>query len=237
MHIGVIMDGNGRWAQVRRRPRTFGHIKGARVAKRIITRCTELGVGTLTLFAFSTENWLRPQEEVTFLMSLLKRYLSIETATLLKQNIRFTSLGDPSRLPQDLQDVIRNTEAVTANNTGLHLVFAVNYGGRAEIAQSARRLAEKVLAGEMTVDQINETTLGQNLQTVGDRDPDLIIRTSGESRISNFLLWQVAYSEFYFTPTLWPDFTEEDLMEALGNFSRRERRYGRVNSDEKPLEI
>lgn len=230
------MDGNGRWAQLRGKPRTFGHIKGARVAKKIITRCTEEGIGTLTLFAFSTENWLRPQLEVNFLMSLLKRYLNREAETLVKENIRFTMIGEPTRIPGDLLKIIRETEAATANNTGLNLVFALNYGSRAEIANAVQKIATKVKDGDLDADSITEQTIHDHLQTAQMRDPDLIIRTSGETRLSNFLLWQAAYSEFYFSPILWPDFTADHLMEALANYHLRERRYGRVSVPERQIE-
>lgn len=229
IHIGIIMDGNGRWAQLRGKPRTFGHIKGARVAKKIITRCAEAGIGTLTLFAFSTENWLRPQAEVNFLMTLLKRYLGREADNLIRENIRFTTIGEADRLPRDLIQIIRETERRTAHNTGLNLVFAINYGARAEIANAVKAIAMKVDAGEINPTDISEATITQHLQTCQNPDPDLIIRTSGEARLSNFLLWQAAYSEFFFSDVLWPDFTAEDLMHALASFHRRERRYGRVS--------
>lgn len=236
IHIGIIMDGNGRWAQLRSRPRTFGHIKGARVAKKIITRSAELGVEALTLFAFSTENWLRPQDEVSFLMTLLRRYLIRETENLVKQNIRFTTIGNVERLPADLIVAIRRAELSTAKNTGLKLVFAINYGARKEIADAAQAIALKAKNGELDPLSINEDTLTEHMQTSSVKDPDLIIRTSGESRLSNFLLWQAAYSEFYFTKILWPDFTEEHLEEALASFHQRDRRFGRVSDHGRQLE-
>lgn len=236
IHIGIIMDGNGRWAQLRGRPRTFGHIKGARVAKKIITRCAEEGIGTLTLFAFSTENWLRPQLEVSFLMSLLKRYLDRESDTLVKENIQFSMIGEPDRVPADLMKIIRETEARTAHNTGLKLIFALNYGSRNEITNAVKNIAREVAAGRMDPAQIDESTISGHLQTAKLRDPDLIIRTSGETRLSNFLLWQAAYSEFYFSPVLWPDFTAEHLMDALADFNLRERRYGGVDAAKRQVE-
>lgn len=236
IHIGIIMDGNGRWAQLRGKPRTFGHIKGARVAKKIITHCAENGIEALTLFAFSTENWLRPQAEVNFLMSLLRRYLVRETENLVKQNIRFTTIGDIERLPGDLVGAIRNAIQRTSANTGLQLVFAVNYGSRAEITSAVRNLARTVQAGDLNADEIDESLISTHLDSYPVRDPDLIIRTSGESRLSNFMLWQAAYSEFLFSPTLWPDFSTEDLDLALLQFQRRERRFGRVGPDVRQLE-
>jgi undecaprenyl diphosphate synthase len=237
IHIGIIMDGNGRWAQMRGRPRTFGHIKGARVAKKIITRCMEEGVETLTLFAFSTENWLRPQIEVNFLMTLLKRYLVREADTLVKENIRFLMIGDPDRVPADLMQIIRATEARTATNDGLNLIFALNYGSRAEITAAVQKIATEVADGILDPSQITEQLIQKHLQTAELRDPDLIIRTSGETRISNFLLWQAAYSEFYFSPVLWPDFTVDHLMHALQEFQLRERRYGGFSAPERQIEV
>lgn len=231
------MDGNGRWAQMRGRPRTFGHIKGARVAKKIITRCMEEGVETLTLFAFSTENWLRPQIEVNFLMTLLKRYLVREADTLVKENIRFLMIGDPDRVPADLMQIIRATEARTATNDGLNLIFALNYGSRAEITAAVQKIATEVADGILDPSQITEQSIQKHLQTAELRDPDLIIRTSGETRISNFLLWQAAYSEFYFSPVLWPDFTVDHLMHALQEFQLRERRYGGFSAPERQIEV
>ncbi len=231
------MDGNGRWAQMRGRPRTFGHIKGARVAKKIITRCMEEGVETLTLFAFSTENWLRPQIEVNFLMTLLKRYLVREADTLVKENIRFLMIGDPDRVPADLMQIIRATEARTATNDGLNLIFALNYGSRAEITAAVQKIATEVADGILDPSQITEQLIQKHLQTAELRDPDLIIRTSGETRISNFLLWQAAYSEFYFSPVLWPDFTVDHLMHALQEFQLRERRYGGFSAPERQIEV
>jgi undecaprenyl diphosphate synthase len=220
------MDGNGRWAQLRSRPRTYGHIKGARVAKKIITECSELGIKTLTLYAFSTENWLRPQAEVSFLMNLLRRYLKKETENLVRQNIRFTAIGDLSRLPLDLLKALDHTIKSTASNTGLHLIFAVSYGSRAEITEAAREIARKVRAGVIQPEEVDEKMIQSHLATSANDDPDLIIRTSGECRLSNFMLWQAAYSELFFTPVLWPDFTKRDLHAALETFGSRERRFG-----------
>jgi undecaprenyl diphosphate synthase len=234
-HIAIIMDGNGRWAQLRSRPRTYGHIKGARVAKKIITAAVKKNIAYLTLYAFSSENWLRPQTEVLFLMNLLRRYLRKETATLMKQNIRFRVIGDLRKLPTDVLKAIDYAEKTTATNTGMALTFALSYGSRQEIADAARALAAKVQAGTLPLEEVNEASLDAQLQSRPSPDPDLIIRTSGECRLSNFLLWQAAYSEFFFSNTLWPDFTEDDLDIALLSFHKRERRFGAINSHENSL--
>ena len=226
------MDGNGRWAQLRGRPRTYGHLKGTRVAKKIITECSNNGLKTLTLYAFSTENWLRPQAEVSFLMNLLRRYLRKETENLVKQNIRFSVIGDLSRLPLDLLKSIDHAIGRTSACTGLHLVFAVSYGSRAEIAEAMRAIAKKVESGHIKPEEIDEQSIDSHLSTYPSEDPDLIIRTSGECRLSNFLLWQAAYAELYFTPVLWPDFAIRDLKLALDTFAGRERRFGGVQLHE-----
>ena len=227
-HVAIIMDGNGRWAQLRRRPRTFGHIKGARVAKKIITHAADIGLNHLTLYAFSSENWFRPETEVSFLMLLLSRYLKKETENLHKKNIRFSVIGDTQKLPTKIQQAIAKTESLTANNTGLHLSFAISYGSRQEMVLAAQALASKVAAGEMSVDQITENSFSDSLMTSCTPDPDLIVRTSGESRLSNFLMWQAAYSELYFSPVLWPDYTAKDFNEAIQHYLGRERRFGKV---------
>jgi undecaprenyl diphosphate synthase len=235
-HLAIIMDGNGRWAQLRGKPRTYGHIKGTRVAKTIITECADLGVKYLTLYAFSTENWLRPKSEVALLMKLLHRYLRRETENLVKKNIRFSIIGDIEHLPKATIEAIETAMAATAKCTGLRLVFALSYGSRQEITEMVRKVARKVKAGELEISDIDEVTVNSNLSTYPVPDPDLIIRTSGEQRLSNFLLWQAAYSEFYFSETLWPDFKKEDLFAALEDFSQRQRRFGGLQvSDEELL--
>lgn len=234
-HIAIIMDGNGRWAQLRRKPRIFGHIKGTRVAKKIITACSRKGIQNLTLYAFSTENWLRPQSEVSFLMDLLRRYLKKETANLVKENIHFSIIGDISRVPGDVKDEITRAMQATAKCNGLNLVFALSYGSRQEITDAVRTIAAKVSAGELKATEINEAVLNSALSTYPTPDPDLIIRTSGELRLSNFLMWQAAYSELYFTSTLWPDFTETDFDQALQDYHRRQRRFGAVATNDKNL--
>lgn len=233
-HIAIIMDGNGRWAQLRGKPRTYGHIKGARIARKIITTCVEKGLENLTLYTFSSENWLRPEAEVRFLMNLLIRYLKKETAVLVKQNIRFHAIGNLGRLPADVAKVLAYATEVTSKNTGMNLIFAISYGSRQEMTEAVKQVARNVLSGEMSIDDIDESSIQSNLSTAAWPDPDLIIRTSGEHRLSNFLLWQAAYAEFYFSETLWPEFSTEDLEIAILNYSKRERRFGAVNHHENP---
>lgn len=227
-HLAIIMDGNGRWAEQRHRPRVYGHVKGTRVAKKIIQECSRLGVKHLTLYAFSTENWLRPQSEIAFLMTILRRYLKRETQNLIKENIRFTVIGEIERLPQDVAASVRAAMLATAHCTGLNLVFAISYGSRQEIKNMVKSLIKKVMAEQITITDIDESVIQSELSTTGTPDPDLILRTSGEQRLSNFLLWQAAYSEFYFTNQLWPDFTESDLKKAFEDFGSRQRRFGKA---------
>jgi undecaprenyl diphosphate synthase len=229
-HLAIIMDGNGRWAELRGRGRTFGHLKGARVAKNTIEHCSRIGVRQLTLYAFSTENWLRPQEEVSFLMMLLSRHLRKERRTLIKNNIHFSVIGDIERLPAAVRSEVDTTIAATANNTGMRLTFALSYGSRQEITAAVRSICEDVKAGRITPDDVNEALIEGRLQTNGMADPDLIIRTSGEFRLSNFLLWQAAYSELYVTQTLWPDFSTQELNSAIQQYGQRERRFGRTTA-------
>jgi undecaprenyl diphosphate synthase len=231
-HIAIIMDGNGRWAQLKRKPRTFGHVKGTRVAKKIITACSRRGIRNLTLYAFSTENWFRPEAEVSLLMQILRRYLKKETQNLVKENIRFSVIGDLSRLPSDVLSAIEHARSATAKCTGLNLVFALSYGSRQEITNAVKDIAEKVAAGEINPADIDEEMINSSLSTFPTPDPDLIIRTSGEQRLSNFLMWQAAYAEFYFTDILWPNFQEADLEDALQVFSKRQRRFGKVTVSE-----
>lgn len=222
------MDGNGRWAEQHHRPRVYGHVKGTRVAKKIIQECSRLGVKHLTLYAFSTENWLRPESEVSFLMKILRRYLRRETENLIKENIRFSVIGEIDRLPIDVVSSVSSAMAATQHCTGLNLIFAISYGSRQEISNTVRTLVEKIAKGDLDIDRLDESTIQSHLSTSGTPDPDLIIRTSGEQRLSNFLLWQAAYSEFYFTTQLWPDFTELDLKKAFEDFRSRKRRFGKV---------
>ncbi len=233
-HLAIIMDGNGRWAQLHGRERTFGHLRGARIAKSVIEHCAELGVKHLTLYAFSTENWLRPKTEVAFLMRLLARHMRKERESLVANNIRFTTIGDLARLPEAVQAEVRKTKAATARNDGMHLVFALSYGSRQELTAAARRLAEDVAAGRLTPEDITEDAVRARLETSETPDPDLIIRTSGECRLSNFLMWQAAYSELYVAKTLWPDFTLQELEHAFLSFADRERRFGRTHAQLAP---
>ncbi|CAO3420538.1 isoprenyl transferase [Azospirillum doebereinerae] len=225
-HVAIIMDGNGRWAKARGLPRTAGHKKGVDAVRRTVEAARELGIGTLTIFSFSSENWRRPEEEVTDLMGLLRFYLRSEVAELHKAGIRLRVIGDRARLSEDINRLIDNAEALTAGNRTMTLVVALSYGSRQEIVLAARQLAEDVAAGRMSADAIDETALTARLFTADLPDPDLIIRTSGEKRISNFLLWQAAYAELVFVDTLWPDFTKRDLEAAIDEFHRRERRFG-----------
>ncbi len=225
-HVAIIMDGNGRWAQARGLPRVAGHRRGGDAVRRTVTAAGELGILYLTLFGFSSENWKRPADEVDDLMGLLRHYLRGEVAELHRNNVRVRVIGDRERLAPDIVTLIRNTETLTAGNTGLNLSVALSYGGRAEIAGAARRIAEAAAAGRLDPREVDEAMFARYLLTADMPDPDLVIRTSGEQRLSNFLLWQTAYSEFVFIDTLWPDFTKADLERALSEFHGRERRYG-----------
>lgn len=228
-HLAIIMDGNGRWAKARRHGRIFGHIRGAKVAKNVIEECARLKVPYLTLFAFSTENWFRPIEEVTFLMHLLQRQLVKERDTLMRNNIRFQVIGQPERLPETVQEIVHDTIEATAGNTGMVLTFALSYGGRQELTEMVKEVARQVSEGNLKPEDISEAMVAGLLPTSNLPDPDLIIRTSGEKRISNFFLWQSAYSEIEFAAEAWPEFTIEDLRRILGQFGSRERRFGRTS--------
>ncbi len=220
------MDGNGRWATQRSLPRTEGHRHGVEAVRRLVRAAIECGTEYLTVFTFSSENWRRPTSEVEDLMGLLRRYLQSEIAEFHKNGIRLRVIGERDRLPQDIVRLIADAEQRTAENQALDLVIAISYGGRQEIAATARRLAEAVAAGELAPEDIDEDTFAAGLLTAGIPDPDLVIRTSGEQRLSNFLLWQSAYSELFFVDKLWPDFDKSDLEAAVAEFRRRERRYG-----------
>ena len=228
IHVAIIMDGNGRWAAARGLPRIEGHRRGAEAVRRAVRAAPGLGVSHLTLFGFSSENWSRPANEVSDLMGLLRLYLRNEVAELHRNNVRFQVIGDRKRLAPEIVSLIEAAEAKTRDNPGLHLTVALNYGGRMEIVRAARSLAEDVAAGRLESDAIDEDCFGSRLFTDGGPDPDLLIRTSGEKRVSNFLLWQMAYSEFVFTDTLWPDFSEDVFATAIEEFHRRDRRYGAV---------
>jgi undecaprenyl diphosphate synthase len=225
-HIAIIMDGNGRWAKQKHLPRSAGHRAGVEAAKKIIRSCAERGVQALTLFAFSSENWQRPSGEITDLMGLFLKALQYDINELHQNNIQFRMIGDYSRLSERLKKRILEAQALTQNNTGLKLVVAIDYGGRWDILHAVRTLNEDIKCEKIKPDQVNEDLFSTYLSTADLPDPDLFIRTSGEFRISNFLLWQLAYSEFYFTPIFWPDFSESELIEALNFFATRERRFG-----------
>ncbi|TWA67513.1 undecaprenyl pyrophosphate synthetase [Azospirillum baldaniorum] len=225
-HVAVIMDGNGRWAKSRGLPRTAGHKKGVDAVRRTVEAAGDLGIGYLTIFSFSSENWRRPEEEVSDLMQLLRFYLRSEIADLHRNGVRLRVIGDRARLSKDIVGLIDNAENLTRDNRKLTLVVALSYGSRQEITLAARRLAEEVKAGTLDPADITEDRLSERLFTADIPDPDLIVRTSGEKRISNFLLWQAAYAELVFMDTLWPDFSKRDLEAAIEEFHRRERRFG-----------
>jgi undecaprenyl diphosphate synthase len=225
-HVAIIMDGNGRWAKLRGLPRVAGHRSGAEAVRRTVEAASELGISYLTLYGFSSENWKRPAGEVHDLMGLLRHYLRAEIAELHQNGVRLRIIGERKRLSADIITLIENGEHLTQDNDRLHLTIALSYGGRGEIALAARRLARLVAAGSLSPDEIDENTVASQLLTVDMPDPDLIIRTSGEQRISNFLLWQSAYAELVFVDTYWPDFGKSDLERAISDFCGRERRYG-----------
>jgi undecaprenyl diphosphate synthase len=225
-HVAIIMDGNGRWAKKRGLPRTFGHAQGARVVEQILEDADHMGIRFLTVYAFSTENWARPEAEVTALMNLLRNYMKTSLAKCAKNNVRIRVIGDKTRLDADLQASIANLESETASNTGIGFQIAINYGSRDEIVRAFERIAKNGRKGLIDPEEINENMITNNLDTGGIPEPDLLIRTGGEQRISNFLLWQTAYAELYFCDTAWPDFSVKDLEAAVDAFNSRERRYG-----------
>jgi len=225
-HVAIIMDGNGRWATQRGLPRMLGHRAGAKTVRAIVEQIGRLGVEYLTLYSFSLENWKRPKEEVEALMALYLEYMDAQREEFMRENIRFHQIGQTGGLPQACIDKRDEVAELTKNNTAGHLVLAVNYGSRAEIAGAARLLAERVRRGELEPEQIDEAAVSGSLHTAGIPDPDLLIRTAGEMRISNFLLWQLSYAELYATPTLWPDFTPDDLASAIRAYAARSRTYG-----------
>ncbi len=229
-HVAIIMDGNGRWAQARGRPRLFGHQAGARRVRDVVEACPSLGIKYLTVFAFSTENWKRTQAEVAGLMSLFRRYIIKETRNLTSNGVRVRFIGDRVRLDAKLIDLMDTLEDATKDNDLVHLTIAINYGGRDEVARATKRLARDVAEGRLKPEDVDEETLPKYLDTHVLPDPDLVIRTSGEARISNFLLWQSAYSEYEFIDTLWPDFTAAELERLCRNFGSRERRFGAISA-------
>jgi len=228
-HIAIIMDGNGRWAKEKGKDRLFGHYNGVESVRNIVEGCAELGIEYLTLYAFSTENWDRPKDEVTGLMELLVKTIRNEVATLNKNNIRLHVIGNISLLPEDAHEELADACEETKNNTGLNLIMALSYSSRWEILNTVKNIANEVNNGSLKPDQITEEVFQQHLCTAGFPDPELMIRTSGEYRISNFLLYQLAYSELYFTDTLWPDFRKENLYTALLDYQMRERRFGKIS--------
>ena len=228
-HIAIIMDGNGRWAKEKGKDRLFGHYNGVESVRNIVEGCAELGIGYLTLYAFSTENWDRPKDEVTGLMELLVKTIRSEVATLNKNNIRLHVIGNTDLLPADAHNELNEACDETEKNTGLNLIMALSYSSRWEILNAVKRISKEVSDGKIAPDQITDEVFQQHLGTANFPDPELMIRTSGEYRISNFLLYQLAYSELYFTDTLWPDFRKENLYEALLNYQMRERRFGKTS--------
>lgn len=225
-HVAIILDGNGRWAKAKGMPRNYGHVQGAKTVEVICEEAYRMGIQYLTVYAFSTENWNRPQDEVDALMKLLRNYMKTCLATAAKNRMCVRIIGDKTRLDQDLQDRIAELEEATKNNDGLHFQVAINYGGREEILRAMKKAMSKIESGELSKDALTEAVLNDCLDTAGLPDPDLLIRTCNEQRISNFLLWQLAYTEFYFTPVAWPDFTKEELAKAIEAYNKRDRKYG-----------
>lgn len=235
-HIAIIMDGNGRWAKQKSLSRIRGHMKGIDAVQEVVTACRELGIKILTLYAFSVENWKRPKEEVSALMTLLKEYLLKEVEEMLHNNIRLLAIGRLEDLPSDVQQTLRETMKKTEDRTGMILNLALSYGGRSEILQAVQRILGDCQKGKMAPEEINFQKFSDYLWTQGMPDPDLLIRTSGEFRISNFLLWQIAYTELYVTETLWPDFNREELLKAISDYQSRERRFGMTSEQLNGLE-
>ena len=236
MHIGIIMDGNGRWAAEKGLPRTFGHRKGAKKVSEIIKACPDLGVKTLTLYAFSTENWNRAAHEVASLMKLFRGYLQTKYLEIIDNNIKVKFLGDTNPLPEDILLQMKNLESQSQKNNGFFLNIALNYGGRDEIVRSSRNIAKDILSNKIKIEDIDEHLFNNYLDTTDQKDPDLIIRTAGEKRLSNFLLWQSAYSELFFSHKMWPDFSPNCLYDIIYEFKNRTRKFGRTHQIlEKPI--
>ncbi len=230
-HIAIIMDGNGRWAQNHSLGRIAGHRKGAESVRKVVESCRRIGISYLTLYAFSSENWSRPEREVSALMTLLEKYLKSEIKVMTKNNIRLLTIGDTAALPPKVRAILGETIQKTAGNSAMTLILALNYGSHDEILDAVKKMVEQARLGKLETDEITEERFSEYLYTKGIPDPDLLIRTSGEYRLSNFLMWQMAYTEFYFADTLWPDFREEQLIEAILEYQRRERRFG-LTSDQ-----
>ena len=227
-HIAIIMDGNGRWAKKRLLNRINGHEKGSDTVRTMVRTCRELGISYLTLYAFSTENWQRPKTEVDALMTLLKKFVHSEQKEMIERDIRLRVIGQIDRLPAKVQEALHTTMDATKDNTSMTLILALSYGGRAEITRMVQEVGQKIKHGEIDLNAINDDLIADHLYTRDIPDPDLLIRTSGEMRISNFLLWQIAYAEIFVTPTLWPDFSRDELLKILKDYQNRERRFGRV---------
>ncbi len=230
-HVAIILDGNGRWAKAKGMPRNYGHVQGAKTVEVICEEAYKMGIQYLTVYAFSTENWNRPQDEVDALMKLLRNYMKTCLKTAEKNNMCVRVIGDKTRLDEDIRKRIDELEKATVNNTGLHFQIALNYGGRDEIVRAVKMLAEEVKEGKLNTEEITEQLISDTLDTKGIPEPDLLIRTCNEQRISNFLLWQLAYTEFYFTPVAWPDFSKEELEKAVEAYNHRDRRYGLLKEE------
>ncbi|WP_350344987.1 isoprenyl transferase [Proteinivorax tanatarense] len=226
--VAIIMDGNGRWAKKRGLPRSMGHKKGVEALKRIIEVSAKIGIGNLILYAFSTENWKRPEKEVNYLMKLPVEFLGKELENIHKNNVKISTIGEIDKLPNKTQEAIIKGKNQTSQNTGLNLVFAINYGARSEIVNAAKEIARKVDKGDIEIENINEKLLASHLETKDIKDPDLLIRPGGEARVSNYLLWQIAYSELYFCETLWPEFGEDEYLKAIKSYQNRNRRFGGI---------
>ncbi|MBR4668230.1 MAG: isoprenyl transferase [Butyrivibrio sp.] len=230
-HVAIILDGNGRWAKEKGMPRNYGHMQGAKAVEDILEVARDMGIKYLTVYAFSTENWNRPESEVTALMKILRNYLKTSIKKSMKNNVRCRVIGDKSALSEDIQDAIAELEEATKENTGLTFSIAINYGGRDEIVRAVRKVAAKVESGEIKAEDITDAMIGENLDTNYLPDPDLLIRTCNEQRISNFLLWQCAYTEFYFTPVAWPDFDKAELEKAVEAYAGRNRKFGGLKTE------
>lgn len=229
-HVAIIMDGNGRWAKARHKPRTFGHAQGAKVLEQTLEDADDLGIRYLTVYAFSTENWSRPLQEINVIMKLFREYLISAIDKCMRNNVRCRVIGERSALSPDIIESINALENATKDNTGITFIVAINYGGRDDITRAARKIAGKVKAGNISPEDITADMISGQLDTAGIPDPDLLIRTSGEERLSNFLMWQLAYTEFYFADVHWPDFNKDELIKAIRKYSSRDRRYGGVKS-------
>ena len=230
-HVAIILDGNGRWAKAKGMPRNYGHVQGAKTVEVICEEAYKMGIQYLTVYAFSTENWNRPQDEVDALMKLLRNYMKTCLKTAEKNRMCVRVIGDKTRLDEDIRTRIAELEEATKNNDGLHFQIAINYGGRDEIVRAVRKIAEEIKDGQLETQEITMELISDHLDTHGIPEPDLLIRTCNEQRISNFLLWQLAYTEFYFTPVPWPDFTKEELEKAIEAYNHRDRRYGMVKEE------